>query len=81
MQRGEYPSIRVAKYVEVEVGTVQFSARPDVTGLAYTVPCIRTSENSYLPRTRVNNLFGECAGLSSLASSLLAGIGYGKDVL
>jgi hypothetical protein len=34
-----------------------------------------------LPRTRVNNLFGECAGLGSLASSLLAGKGYGKDVL
>jgi hypothetical protein len=34
-----------------------------------------------LLRTRVNNLFGECARLSSLASSLLAGKGYGKDVL
>jgi hypothetical protein len=34
-----------------------------------------------LLRTRVNNLFGECAKLSSLASSLLAGKGYGKDVL
>ena len=35
----------------------------------------------YLPRNPVNNLFGECAGLGSLASSLLAGKGYGKDVL
>jgi hypothetical protein len=34
-----------------------------------------------LPRNPVNNLFGECAGLGSLASSLLAGKGYGKDVL
>jgi hypothetical protein len=33
------------------------------------------------PRNPVNNLFGECAGLGSLASSLLAGKGYGKDVL
>ncbi len=35
-----------------------------------------------LPRNPVNNrFFGECAGLGSLASSLLAGKGYGKDVL
>src|SRR5918998_4576475 len=42
---------------------------------AYGLP--RTS----LLRTRVNNLFGECARLSSLASSWLAGKAYGKDVL
>ncbi len=35
----------------------------------------------HLLGTSVNNLFGECAGLGSLASSLLAGKGYGKDVL
>jgi hypothetical protein len=34
-----------------------------------------------LPSNPVNDLFGECAELGSLASSLLAGKGYGKDVL